>query len=113
MDNQPLVSVIIILLNEEKFIAEAIDSVFAQDYDNWELLLVNDGSTDNSTNTALDYAQKNPQKVCYLEHPNYENCGMSASRNLGIEIAKGKFIAFLDADDIWLPGKLTGLWTKN
>jgi glycosyltransferase involved in cell wall biosynthesis len=107
MDHQPLVSVIIIFLNEEKFIAEAIDSVFAQNYDHWELLLVNDGSTDNSTNIALNYAQKNPQQVRYLEHSNHENCGMSASRNLGIEHAKGEFIAFLDADDIWLPGKLT------
>jgi glycosyltransferase involved in cell wall biosynthesis len=107
MDDQTLVSVIIIFLNEEEFIIEAIESVFAQNYQHWELLLVDDGSTDNSTNIALNYAQKNPQKVYYLEHTHHENCGMSASRNLGIEQAKGEFIAFLDADDIWLPHKLT------
>lgn len=106
MNNQPLVSVIIIFFNEEKFIAEAIDSVFAQNYDNWELLLVDDGSIDNSTNIALDYVQNNPQKIYYIEHHCHKNCGMSASRNLGIKQAKGEFIAFLDADDIWLPHKL-------
>jgi glycosyltransferase involved in cell wall biosynthesis len=107
MGDQTLVSVVIIFLNEEEFIIEAIESVFAQNYQHWELLLVDDGSTDNSTNIALNYAQKNPQKVYYLEHTRHENCGMSASRNLGIEQAKGEFIAFLDADDIWLPHKLT------
>ncbi len=107
MEDQNLVSVIIIFGNEEKFITEAIASVFAQNYEHWELLLVDDGSTDNSSDIALNYARKNPQKVYYIEHPHHENCGMSASRNLGIEQAKGEFIAFLDADDIWLPHKLT------
>jgi glycosyltransferase involved in cell wall biosynthesis len=106
MNTKPLVSGIIIFLNGEKFIEEAIASVFAQTYENWELLLVDDGSTDNSTEIAKQYAQKYPEKVCYLEHENHQNRGMSATRNLGISNAKGEYIAFLDADDIWLPQKL-------
>jgi glycosyltransferase involved in cell wall biosynthesis len=106
MQNQPLVSSIIIFLNEETFIQEAIESVFAQTYENWELLLVDDGSTDNSTDIARSYAAQYPHKVRYLEHENHQNRGMSASRNLGIQNAQGEYIAFLDGDDIWLPKKL-------
>lgn len=101
-----LVSVIIIFLNGEQFIEETIASIFSQTYDYWELLLVDDGSTDRSSEIALQYAQKYPQKVRYLEHPNHQNKGMSASRNLGIVHAQGNYIGFLDADDLWLPQKL-------
>ena len=103
--NKPLVSVIIIFLNAEEFIHEAIESVFAQTYDNWELLLVDDGSTEGSTHIALQYSEQHGEKVRYLEHANHQNRGMSASRNLGIREAKGEFIAFLDADDVYLPQK--------
>ncbi len=106
MSSKPLVSSIIIFLNGEQFIVDAIASIFAQTYDNWELLLVDDGSTDKSTEIAQQYAQKYPEKVRYLEHENHQNRGMSASRNLGIKHAKGNYIGFLDADDIWLPQKL-------
>jgi glycosyltransferase involved in cell wall biosynthesis len=106
MHNKPLVSGIIIFLNEARFIEEAIASVLAQTYDNWELLLVDDGSTDDSRAIAQSYARRYPEKMRYLEHENHQNQGMSASRNLGIANAKGKYIAFLDADDIWLPHKL-------
>lgn len=105
-NSNSLVSGIIIFLNEERFIEEAIASVLGQTYDHWELLLVDDGSTDGSSAIALRYAQQFPEKVRYLEHENHQNQGMSASRNLGIANAKGKYIAFLDADDIWLPHKL-------
>ncbi|BAZ29618.1 family 2 glycosyl transferase [Cylindrospermum sp. NIES-4074] len=101
-----LVSAIIIFLNAEKFIQEAIESVFAQTHENWELLLVDDGSSDGSTAIALRYAQKYPEKVRYLEHEHHQNRGMSATRNLGIHNAKGEYIALLDADDVWLPQKL-------
>jgi glycosyltransferase involved in cell wall biosynthesis len=101
-----MVSVVIIFLNTEKFIQEAIESVFAQTYDQWELLLVDDGSTDSSTQIALQYARQYSDKVRYLEHEGHQNRGMSASRNLGIRNAKGEYIALLDADDIWLPHKL-------
>lgn len=106
MSNKPLVSVIIPFLNTERFIQETIESVFAQTYDNWELLLVDDGSTDTSTELALRYAGQHPGQVRYLEHDGHQNRGASASRNLGSSNAKGEYIAFLDADDVWLPHKL-------
>ena len=102
----PKVSVITIFYNANKFLEEAIQSVLSQTYVDWELLLVDDGSTDNSPGIAQKYAQINPQKVFYLEHPGHKNCGMSATRNLGLRRAQGEYIAFLDADDVWLPKKL-------
>lgn len=106
MEERPLVSVIIIFLNGDPFLEEAIASVFAQTYENWELLLVDDGSTDDSTAITQHYAQQYPEKIRYLEHEGHQNRGMSASRNLGIRHAQGDYIGFLDADDIWLPQKL-------
>ena len=106
MSSRPLVSVIVIFLNEERFIQEAIDSVFAQTYGNWELILVDDGSTDKSIEIAKQLALQYLQKVHYLEHPGHENRGMSASRNLGVRHAKGQYISYLDGDDVWLPNKL-------
>src|SRR5512142_3137266 len=102
----PTVSVIIIFLNAERFIDEAIESVFAQTCSDWELLLVDDGSNDKSTLIAHHYAEQYPERVHYFEHQNHQNCGMSASRNLGIHHVKGRYIAFLDADDVWLSHKL-------
>ena len=106
MGARPRVSAIIIFFNERRFIREAIESVFNQTYDNWELLLVDDGSTDSSTEIAKQYADKYPRKVRYLDHQRHENRGMSASRNLGIWKARGEYIALGDADDVWLPHKL-------
>ncbi|MDJ0799822.1 MAG: glycosyltransferase family 2 protein, partial [Calothrix sp. MO_167.B12] len=101
-DDKHFISCIIIFFNAgEQFFIEAIESVFAQTYENWELLLVDDGSTDGSTEIALRYAQKYPEKVRYLEHKEHQNRGMSATRNLGIRHAKGEYITFLDADDVW------------
>jgi glycosyltransferase involved in cell wall biosynthesis len=104
--HEPLVSVIVIFLNGERYIEEAIESVFAQSYRNWELLLVDDGSTDGSSAIARCYAGRHPERVRYLAHEGNQNRGMSASRNLGIRHASGDYIAFLDADDVWLPHKL-------
>jgi glycosyltransferase involved in cell wall biosynthesis len=106
MKMDPLVSVIIIFLNGEKFIREAIGSVFAQTYENWELILVDDGSTDQSSKIAQRCAQQCSEKVRYVQHTDHENHGMSASRNLGLQSARGEYIAFLDVDDVWLPHKL-------
>ena len=106
MQDTGLVSVITIFFNEERFLEEAIRSVFQQTYANWELLLVDDGSTDASTRLAQRYAAEDPDRARYLEHEGHQNRGMSASRNLGISNARGNFIALLDADDIWLPEKL-------
>ena len=107
MDLSPLVSVIVIFFNAEPFLDEAIHSILEQDYPNWELLLVDDGSSDSSTRIALNLVHHAPQQVRYLEHPAHANRGMSASRNLGIQHARGEYIAFLDADDVWLPSKLS------
>jgi glycosyltransferase involved in cell wall biosynthesis len=92
--------------NAEPFIAEGIQSVLAQNYTNWELLLVDDGSTDESTTIARRYASYDPIRIRYLEHADHQNLGASASRNLGLQCAKGRYIAMLDADDVWLPEKL-------
>jgi glycosyltransferase involved in cell wall biosynthesis len=104
--NDSLVSAIIIFLNAERYLEEAIGSVLAQNYPNWELLLADDGSTDGSTAIARRYAAQHPENIRYLEHPVHQNRGMSATRNLGIRSARGRYIAFVDADDIWLPHKL-------
>lgn len=106
MSSAPLVSCIMIFLDGETFMVEAIQSIFAQTYDQWELLLVDDGSTDRSTAIARSFAQQHPDRVRYLEHAGHRNLGMSASRNLGIANGRGKYIAFLDADDVWRPNKL-------
>ncbi len=105
--DKKLVSVVISFLNEENFLTEAIDSVIKQDYPCWELLLVDDGSTDKSTGIAKIYAAQNPDKIKYLEHEGHLNKGLSASRNMGINQAKGELVALLDADDVWLPNKLS------
>ncbi|HZQ08136.1 MAG TPA: glycosyltransferase family A protein [Anaerolineae bacterium] len=105
-EQSPSVSVIMIFLNAEKFIEEAIQSVLSQTFEDWELLLVDDGSTDTSTEMAKRYTERFPTQVRYLEHPGHQNHGMSASRNLGIRHARGEYIAFLDADDVYLPRKL-------
>jgi glycosyltransferase involved in cell wall biosynthesis len=104
--DKPLVSVIAIFLNEGQFLQEAIESVLAQTYDCWELLLVDDGSSDRSTAIAQTYARKHPDKIRYLDHEGHQNLGMSASRNLGIHHARGEYLAFLDGDDVYLPHKL-------
>ena len=98
---------VIIFLNGEKFLAEAVESVRAQTCSDWELWLVDDGSTDSSSQLARDYAAKHADRIHYLEHPGHQNRGKSASRNLGLRHARGHYIAWLDADDVWLPNKLT------
>jgi hypothetical protein len=106
MEESRLVSAIVIFFNARQFIEQAIKSILAQTYDCWELILVDDGSTDGSTEVALAYARDHPDKVRYLTHESRSNRGMSASRNLGIRHARGDLVAFLDADDVWHPQKL-------
>jgi glycosyltransferase involved in cell wall biosynthesis/SAM-dependent methyltransferase len=107
MRPQPLVSIITIFHNEERFLAEAVDSVLAQTYETWELLLCDDGSTDQSPAIARRYAAEHPDRIRYLQHAGGANRGMSATRNLGITAANGELISFLDGDDVWVPEKLT------
>lgn len=106
--DRPQVSVIVGFFNDEKFLPDAIESVAAQKFTDWELLLVDDGSTDGSTAVARSWVARYPTKIRYLEHPEHQNRGISATRNLGLSESRGEFVALLDSDDIWLPGKLGG-----
>jgi glycosyltransferase involved in cell wall biosynthesis len=106
MTSPPRVSVVTIFLDAERFLGEAIASVFAQSFEAWELLLVDDGSRDASGDVARAWAARDPARVRYLAHPGGENRGMSASRNLARRHARGELLAFLDADDVWRPEKL-------
>jgi glycosyltransferase involved in cell wall biosynthesis len=101
----PVVSVVLNFLNEERFIEEALQSVRDQTLADWELILVDDGSTDRSTLIARDLAAAD-ERIRYVDHPGHENRGMSASRNLGAAHATAPYIGFLDADDVWVSGKL-------
>lgn len=106
MQDIPVVSIVMIFYNAAEFIEEAIDSVLTQTYSDWELLLVDDGGTDGSEAIALRYAAEHPARIRYLHHPARENRGTSATRNLGIASARGRYLTELDADDVWLPGFL-------
>jgi glycosyltransferase involved in cell wall biosynthesis len=106
MSEKPLVSVVMPFLNAEKFIRESIESILSQTLQKWELLMVDDGSRDGSSGIARGYVERYPQQMRYLEHDGHQNLGTSASRNAAIRKAKGEYIAFLDADDVYLPQKL-------
>jgi glycosyltransferase involved in cell wall biosynthesis len=93
----PLVSVIIPVYNGEAFLREALDSVFAQDYAPLEVIVADDGSTDSSAAIAESF-----EGVTCLR---LGRGGVSRARNLAVEAAGGEFLAFLDADDVWMPGK--------
>ena len=102
----PAVSVIVNFLDQKAFIRESLDSVLAQTFQDWELLLIDDGSNDGSTEIAQQYARAFPAKIRYFEHAGHENRGISASGNVGLRAARAAYVAFLDADDVWLPSKL-------
>ncbi len=99
MIKTPKVSVIIPSYNATRFVKTTIDSVLAQTFQDFEIVVVDDGSTDNTKEVLQDYGDK----IRYLYK---ENGGVSKARNYGIENANGKYIAFLDADDVWMPEKL-------
>jgi glycosyltransferase involved in cell wall biosynthesis len=102
----PEVSVVVIFKDAGDFLEEAIASVRAQTFRGWELLLVDDGSTDKGTSIARRHADQDVGRVHYLEHPGHVNLGMSATRNLGLSHARGEFVSFLDADDVLVPSAL-------
>lgn len=98
-----MVSIVIPVHNAEKFIEETIKSVIAQTYPDWELILVDDNSTDSSNKIASEYAGTDGRiQVITLE----ENVGAANARNAGTKAAKGEYLAFLDADDLWIADKL-------
>ncbi|GAA0731962.1 glycosyltransferase family 2 protein [Aquimarina litoralis] len=96
----PFFSIIVPLYNKADSIAATLDSVFLQTYDDYELIIINDGSTDHSEKIVKQYADKRIKYYATL------NQGVSKTRNLGIEKASGTLIAFLDADDFWYPNHL-------
>jgi len=99
---QPLVSVIMPAYNSEQYIAESIQSVLQQTYENWELLVVDDGSTDNTSDIVNRFATTEI-RIKYIFQ---QNGRQAKARNTGIEKSTGTLIAFLDSDDLWLPDKL-------
>ena len=101
----PKVSIVIAFLNGANFIGEAIDSVLAQTFTDWELILVDDGSVDASTEIARALADAH-ENVRYLAHPGGGNRGLAESRGLGSDAAKGDYLIFLDHDDVLYPQAL-------
>lgn len=100
-----LVSIIVPVYNAEKFIRETMDSVMAQTYSDWELLLVEDYSSDGSADTIEKYiAEKAESRIRLIRQPS--NQGAARARNRGVLEASGRYIAYLDADDLWAPEKL-------
>lgn len=95
------VSVIIPTYNRAKYISRAIDSVLAQTYKDWELIIVDDGSTDNTREVVEPYLKDKRIKYVWKQ-----NGGVSSARNKGLDIATGEFVAFLDSDDFYMPEKL-------
>jgi len=101
MDEKELISIITPVYNAERFLEETINSVQKQTYSNWELILVNDCSKDNSKEIIKKYVS---DKIRLIDLK--ENLGVAEARNAGIKSAKGEYIAFLDADDLWEKDKL-------
>ena len=96
--SEPLISVVIPAHNAEKYLAEALESVRAQTFPDYEIIVIDDGSTDRTAELASSYSG-----VFLLQQ---SNRGEAGARNTGIRAARGKYVAFLDADDVWLPSKL-------
>lgn len=105
----PMVSVIIPTYNRAVFLLEAVESVYQQTFQDFELIVVDDGSTDETAKALKRYEDR-------LLYRHQDNQGVSAARNLGLQMARGKWVAFLDSDDLWLPEKLetqTGFFSQN
>ena len=98
-----LVTVITPMYNSGKYIEETMNSVISQTYENWELFVIDDGSSDNCVELVSDF-KKNDDRIKLII--NEENQGAAISRNIGIREANGRYIAFLDSDDLWVPTKL-------
>lgn len=95
--NKELVSVITPCYNGAKYIGETIESVLSQTYKDWEMIIVDDGSSDNSADIIAEYAEKDSR----IKYVRQKNSGSAAARNTGIKTAEGQYIALLDADDLW------------
>ena len=96
---EPLVTVVIPTYNRADYIAETIESVLSQTYRNIEVIVIDDGSTDGTAQVVAPFIPR----VSYVQQ---ENAERGASRNHGLRLARGKYVAFLDSDDVWLPTKV-------
>ncbi len=96
VSSKPLVSVIVPCYNYGHFIGDALDSVLAQTFQNWECIVVNDGSRDDSLEVVSQYVKQDSRIRCVSQ----ENSGLAASRNVGIKLSTGRYLQFLDADDL-------------
>lgn len=103
MNEKPLISIIMPAYNSEKFIEQAIESVINQTYENWELIVINDASVDETKEIVLKIAE-HESRIRYFDTP--QNLGVSKTRNKAVSFAKGEWIAFLDSDDRWKVQKL-------
>lgn len=108
VNDPPSVTIVVAFHNVRKFLSEAIESVLLQSYPDWELLLVDDGSSDGTDRIAREYAERH-DRIRYLHHAGRANRGISATRNLGLAHARGEYVAQLDADDVWSASHLEHL----
>src|SRR5690349_21371928 len=99
---RPRVSIVMPVLNGERYLGEAVDSILAQTYGNYELVAVDDGSTDRTRELLTEYGKR--LRLCYVPHASCQ--GISKSVNDGIRHARGEYITFLDHDDVWFPNLL-------
>jgi teichuronic acid biosynthesis glycosyltransferase TuaG len=104
LNKTPFITVIVPIYNGEKYLSETVQSVIDQTYDNWELILINDGSTDKTASIINDFVglDRRIKKITIPE----SSGGPAYPRNLGLDLAKGEYVAFLDADDLWATQKL-------
>ncbi len=102
--SNPQISVICPVHNREAWLPNTIESVIAQDFEDFELIMVDDGSVDSSVSIMKEYQQRYPQKIIILTQ---KNAGVSSARNLGISKARGEYISFIDSDDLWISSKLS------
>ena len=99
-----LVSVIMPIYNAERYLAETLNSIFVQDYEDIEIVLVDDCSKDESAKIILEMKNEHPEIIYFIQE---KNMGAGVARNKALELAKGQYVAFLDSDDMWLPNKLS------
>ena len=109
MANIPKISVVVPVYNTEKFLHRCIDSVLAQTFTDWELLLIDDGSKDSSGAICETYVAKDAR----IRVIHKENTGVSDTRNLGLDVARGKYLFFLDADDFWLQSDSMSMFVQK
>jgi hypothetical protein len=103
MSNPPAVSVVIPTFNQPVFLLEALESVFVQTFEDYEVVVVNDGSTDDTLDQLAPLQSRHGRRLRVITQP---NAGTGAARNHGIELSLGKYVALLDHDDLWMPAKL-------